>query len=522
MIATGERLESEYRLLRRDGSVAWVRDEGVLVRDEAGEPLCMQGYILDITERKEREAALRQSEARMRAMLDAALDAVVTIDTSGAIIEFNPAAERIFGYARDAVVGRQMVDLLVPPALRAAHVAGFSTTWRRARAGPRASASRSGGARRRQRVPDRAEHRGSTCRASRSSPPMCATSASRSAREAALLESEAIVDSSFDAIVGRTPDGIVTSWNAAAERIFGYSAEEMIGRSVAHPRAARRAACSRRSNERLRRGEVVEPIEAVCVRKDGTRIDVESTVSPIVGAAGRRHRRLVDLARHQRAQALAGARRGPGASCSSSSPAATPLPERARPRRALRRGARRRRARLDPAARPRRRAPARTARRRACPTAYCEAIDGVAIGPSVGSCGTAAYRRERVCVSDIASDPLWDDFRELALARRACAPAGRRRSSRPTTRCSARSRSTTASRATAARDDLELVELATHVAGIAIERARSEEARARERGALPRPLRERERADRDRHDGRARSPRSTAPSSACSATRATS
>ena len=51
----------EFRLLRRDGSVAWVRDEAVLVRDEAGEPLCIQGYILDITERKEREAAVRQA-----------------------------------------------------------------------------------------------------------------------------------------------------------------------------------------------------------------------------------------------------------------------------------------------------------------------------------------------------------------------------------------------------------------------------------------------------------------------------
>ena len=112
-------------MLRRDGSVAWVRDEGVLVRDEAGEPLCMQGYILDITERKEREAALRRSDARTRAMLDAALDGVITIDREGAIIEFNPAAERIFGYERTAVMGRQMVELVVPPELREAHSAGF-------------------------------------------------------------------------------------------------------------------------------------------------------------------------------------------------------------------------------------------------------------------------------------------------------------------------------------------------------------------------------------------------------------
>lgn len=50
------------------------------------------------------------------------------------------------------------------------------------------------------------------------------------------------------------------------------------------------------------------------------------------------------------------------------------------------------------------------------PQAYIDAIDGVAIGPAVGSCGTAAYRREEVIVSDIASDPLWQDYKDLALA----------------------------------------------------------------------------------------------------------
>ena len=56
------------------------------------------------------------------------------------------------------------------------------------------------------------------------------------------------------------------------------------------------------------------------------------------------------------------------------------------------------------------------------PASYCDAIDGAPIGPSVGSCGTAAYRREPVFVSDIATDPLWADFRDLALGAglRAC------------------------------------------------------------------------------------------------------
>jgi GAF domain-containing protein len=51
------------------------------------------------------------------------------------------------------------------------------------------------------------------------------------------------------------------------------------------------------------------------------------------------------------------------------------------------------------------------------PAAYCRQIDGVAIGPAAGSCGTAAYLGEPVIVSDIATDPLWDDYRHLALPR---------------------------------------------------------------------------------------------------------
>src|SRR5437763_6828448 len=56
------------------------------------------------------------------------------------------------------------------------------------------------------------------------------------------------------------------------------------------------------------------------------------------------------------------------------------------------------------------------------PKTYTEAIDGAFIGPAVGSCGTAAYRAEQVIVSDIAADPLWGDFRDLALTHllRAC------------------------------------------------------------------------------------------------------
>jgi len=71
-------------------------------------------------------AALRQSEARKSAILDSALDCIMTIDHEGRITEFNPAAERTFGYRRHEVVGKELADVIVPPSLREQHRQGFA------------------------------------------------------------------------------------------------------------------------------------------------------------------------------------------------------------------------------------------------------------------------------------------------------------------------------------------------------------------------------------------------------------
>jgi PAS domain S-box-containing protein len=96
----------------------------------------------------------------------------------------------------------------------------------------------------------------------------------------------AIVDSSDDAIISKNLRGIVTSWNRAAERIFGYTPDEMIGQSI-----LRLLPLHRRSEEdeilsRLQRGERVDHFETIRQRKDGTLIDVSLTISPIRNAEG--------------------------------------------------------------------------------------------------------------------------------------------------------------------------------------------------------------------------------------------
>jgi PAS domain S-box-containing protein len=77
-------------------------------------------------ERAQSDASLMRSEARKAAILDSALDCIVTIDHEGCITEFNPAAERTFGYRRDEVLGRQLADIIIPPALRERHRQGFA------------------------------------------------------------------------------------------------------------------------------------------------------------------------------------------------------------------------------------------------------------------------------------------------------------------------------------------------------------------------------------------------------------
>ena len=76
-------------------------------------------------ERAQNDAALKRSEARKAAILDSALDCIVTMDHEGHVTEFNPAAERIFGYPRDEVVGKQLADLIIPPSLRDTHRRGL-------------------------------------------------------------------------------------------------------------------------------------------------------------------------------------------------------------------------------------------------------------------------------------------------------------------------------------------------------------------------------------------------------------
>ncbi|MGY4474509.1 PAS domain S-box protein [Bradyrhizobium sp. USDA 3364] len=112
--------------------------------------------------------------------------------------------------------------------------------------------------------------------------------------EAALRESEqrlrwlaSIIDSSDDAIVSKNLDGIISSWNSGAERIFGYSASEAIGQPITLVIPQDRHSEEREILTRLRRGERIDHFETVRQRKNGSLIVVSLTVSPVKDASGK-------------------------------------------------------------------------------------------------------------------------------------------------------------------------------------------------------------------------------------------
>jgi PAS domain S-box-containing protein len=97
----------------------------------------------------------------------------------------------------------------------------------------------------------------------------------------------AIVDSSDDAIVSKTLDGIITSWNASAERLFGYAASEAIGQHISLIIPLNRRDEERVIIERIRKGERLEHFDTVRVRKDQTPLDISLTVSPLRDSSGK-------------------------------------------------------------------------------------------------------------------------------------------------------------------------------------------------------------------------------------------
>jgi PAS domain S-box-containing protein len=231
-----------------------------------------------------RPNAVNQDQLILAAIVSSTDDAIIGKNLHGAITSWNQAAERIFGYTAMEAIG-QSIDLIVPADLQHEE----DDVLRRVRAG------------------DRIDHYQTIRRAKGgrvveisltvspiNAPDGAIIGASEIARDitqANRLERDArhfaaIVDSNEDAIISKTIDGTVLTWNPAAERLFGYSAAEIIGRSVRLIVPPDRQAEEDHVLNAVRRGETIDRFETVGQRKNGSLVAISLTVSPIRDAAG--------------------------------------------------------------------------------------------------------------------------------------------------------------------------------------------------------------------------------------------
>ena len=238
-------------------------------------------------ERKQFERAVRDSEARLRTIINTAHDAVIGMNAQGVITEWNPRAEMIFGWPRGEVLGQKLSNLIIPPRHREAHERGLQHFLRTGK-GPVLNrrveliGSRRDGTEFPIELTISAVKRGETYVFNA----FLSDITERKRAEEIRVRLASIVESSEDAIISKTLDGIVTSWNRGAERTFGYTADEAIGKPIGLLIPQDRLDEESQIIERVKQGEHVTHFETVRRRKDGKDIHIALTISPIKDGAG--------------------------------------------------------------------------------------------------------------------------------------------------------------------------------------------------------------------------------------------
>ena len=219
-------LANRTLLRARDGRERPIDDSGAPIRDADGRLLGVVLVFRDVTERRQAEAI----HARLAAIVESADDAIISKNMAGIITSWNRGAERLYGYTAAEMVG-QPIARLIPPdladdfprimtRLRQGERLEHYETQRVAKDGTRIDVALT--------ISPLRDPTGQLIGASK----IARNITERRRAEEAQTLLAAIVESSDDAILSKTLDGIVTSWNRGAERLYGYTAAEMVGQSL--------------------------------------------------------------------------------------------------------------------------------------------------------------------------------------------------------------------------------------------------------------------------------------------------
>jgi PAS domain S-box-containing protein len=228
-----------------------------------------------------------ESESWFRDLLDAAPDGMVVVDRTGRIVLVNSQTESLFGYGREEILG-QDVEILIPHRFRERHQVHRIAFFSDPRIRPMGANLELFGLRK-----DRTEFPVEVSLGVIKIPEgILVMSAIRDITERKLAEElrlrlAAIMESSEDAIASVTPDGIIANWNAGAERIFGYSQDEAVGKPVTILAPPERPDEENKILQTLKAGGRIDQFETIRVTKTGERLIVSLSIAPIKDSSGK-------------------------------------------------------------------------------------------------------------------------------------------------------------------------------------------------------------------------------------------
>ena len=284
-------LANHTALIDKNGRVIPIEDSAAPIRDTQGKVIGAVMVFHDVSDRRRVEDALRTSEERLRATFNQAAVGIVVADLNGRFLEANPRFCDILGYSFDELQQLTFAQIVHPEDLSGSQaearvlLAGEiqhcafenryirkdgAALWGRTTLALLRDAG--GEAQRIVGIVEDITDRKDTERALRES---------RAQAQEIRSGLAAIVESSDDAIISKTLEGVITTWNQGAERIFGYTAGEVIGKPVTLLIPPNQIDEEPTILQKLRRGERIDHYETVRLRKGGTLLDVSLTVSPV-------------------------------------------------------------------------------------------------------------------------------------------------------------------------------------------------------------------------------------------------